>query len=78
MHTQVVHAKWQNLLRVFEHDVNCSDCYSSIAVPYPFVIAGGRFVEYYYWDSYWIIQGLLVCALSGGGQGAVQGDGHGR
>ncbi len=34
----------------------------SIAVPHPFVIAGGFFVEYYYWDSYWIMQGLLVRA----------------
>lgn len=25
----------------------------------PFVIAGGRFREPYYWDSYWILQGLL-------------------
>lgn len=29
-------------------------------LPYPFVIPGGRFREFYYWDTYWILEGLLV------------------
>ncbi len=32
---------------------------SLIHAPYPFVIPGERFRESYYWDSYWIIKGLL-------------------
>merc|ERR1719163_1155809 len=32
---------------------------SRIAVPNPVVVPGGRFNESYYWDSYWIIEGLL-------------------
>jgi neutral trehalase len=29
----------------------------------PIVVPGGRFRESYYWDSLWIIQGLLVCDM---------------
>lgn len=36
---------------------------SIIYVPNPFIIAGGRFLELYYWDSYWIVRGLLVCEM---------------
>jgi alpha,alpha-trehalase len=28
------------------------------------VIPGGRFREYYYWDSYWIVRGLLVSNMT--------------
>ena len=28
--------------------------------PYPMVVPGGRFRESYYWDSYWIVRGLLL------------------
>ena len=27
------------------------------------VLPGGRFRETYYWDSYWIVRGLLVCGM---------------
>lgn len=36
---------------------------SIIYVPNPFIIAGGRFREFYYWDSFWIIKGLIVCEM---------------
>eukprot|EP00468_Gymnochlora_sp_CCMP2014_P002186 CAMPEP_0167744440 /NCGR_PEP_ID=MMETSP0110_2-20121227/2594_1 /TAXON_ID=629695 /ORGANISM="Gymnochlora sp., Strain CCMP2014" /LENGTH=504 /DNA_ID=CAMNT_0007628965 /DNA_START=197 /DNA_END=1711 /DNA_ORIENTATION=- len=29
----------------------------------PFIVPGGRFRESYYWDSYWIIEGLLTCDM---------------
>lgn len=32
-------------------------------MPNPFVIAGGRFLEFYYWDSFWIVKGLLVSEM---------------
>lgn len=32
---------------------------SFIPVNHTFVVAGGRFREPYYWDSYWILEGLL-------------------
>lgn len=34
--------------------------YSLIYVPHEFIIPGGRFREFYYWDAYWIIKGLLA------------------
>ena len=34
--------------------------FSLIDVPYPFIIPGDRFREFYYWDTYWIIKGLLL------------------
>jgi alpha,alpha-trehalase len=60
---KAVHAKWRDLVRQFNHNESCLSCYSSIYVPYPFVVAGGRFREYYYWDSYFIIEGLLVSEM---------------
>lgn len=52
--------KWKNLTRSYEEGSFCDHCTSSfIPVKRPFVIAGGRFREPYYWDSYWIIHGLL-------------------
>jgi alpha,alpha-trehalase len=33
---------------------------SLIPLPHPFFIAGGRFREVYYWDTYWIVKGLLA------------------
>lgn len=32
---------WLNLTKFFDHSKYCADCYSSIAVPHPFVVAGG-------------------------------------
>lgn len=33
-------------------------------VPHPVVIPGARFREVYYWDSYWVVKGLLVSGLT--------------
>ncbi|KAF4045741.1 Trehalase [Phytophthora infestans] len=35
------------------------------------VVPGGRFRESYYWDSYWIVQGLLVSGLRQTARGVV-------
>ncbi|KAJ4414430.1 hypothetical protein N0V82_007937 [Gnomoniopsis sp. IMI 355080] len=57
---QVVMSKWENLTRVWNETSVCAECQSSfIPIKRPFVVAGGRFREAYYWDSYWILQGLL-------------------
>ena len=32
-------------------------------LPHPVVVPGGRFREIYYWDSFWIIRGLLQCEM---------------
>lgn len=33
---------------------------SLVALPYPYVVPGGRFSEQFYWDSYFIMLGLVV------------------
>lgn len=38
--------------------------YSIIPIPNPVIVPGGRFREIYYWDSYWIIKGLLVSGMA--------------
>lgn len=52
---------WPDLTRSYNGDSNnCTECPNSfIPVNHTFVVAGGRFREPYYWDSYWILQGLL-------------------
>jgi alpha,alpha-trehalase len=31
---------------------------------YPMIVPGGRFRESYYWDTWWIVRGLLVCDMT--------------
>ncbi|KAL2261238.1 hypothetical protein VTK26DRAFT_4529 [Humicola hyalothermophila] len=51
---------WPDLTRRYAGHGNCSECANSfIPVNRTFVVAGGRFREPYYWDSYWILEGLL-------------------
>ena len=42
-----------------------------LSLPHPFVVPGGRFVETYYWDSYWILKGLLTCGMRDTARGMV-------
>ncbi|CAG8446565.1 1715_t:CDS:2 [Diversispora eburnea] len=59
-----VHNYWPNLTREVNQSFMCEGCVSSfIALNRTFVIPGGRFREIYYWDSYFIIEGLLVSEL---------------
>lgn len=51
---------WPELTRRYKGLDQCSGCANSfIPVNRTFVVAGGRFREPYYWDSYWIVEGLL-------------------
>lgn len=47
-------------------DSNTPEAYttSAIRLEHPFVIAGGRFREQYYWDSFFVIEGLLAANMS--------------
>ena len=58
-----LHRRWKSLSRKFNHAHLCKTCYSSISLPYPFVVPGGRFREPYYWDSFWIVRGLLISGM---------------
>lgn len=37
--------------------------FSLIWQPYPMIVPGGRFLESYYWDSYWIVLGLIQSGM---------------
>ena len=56
--------KWILLIKEFDHNLICKECATS-AFPLgnPFVVPGGRFREFYYWDTYWIVKGLLACGM---------------
>lgn len=61
---RVVHGKWKGLVRKVDLSKLCSNCASSvIPLPEPFVVPGGRFRELYYWDSFWILEGLYVSGM---------------
>jgi alpha,alpha-trehalase len=56
-HTLVDHirALWKELERKDKEGDKIS---TTIALPYPYIIPGGRFKEIYYWDSYFTMLGL--------------------
>eukprot|EP00921_Rhytidocystis_pertsovi_P008546 GHVQ01013976.1.p1 GENE.GHVQ01013976.1~~GHVQ01013976.1.p1 ORF type:complete len:817 (+),score=100.74 GHVQ01013976.1:404-2854(+) len=45
---------------------------SAISLPLPFAVPGERFREMYYWDSYWIVRGLLLSGQLEAAQNIVQ------
>ncbi|KAL3105095.1 hypothetical protein niasHT_028767 [Heterodera trifolii] len=51
---------WKQLGRKMPDELKDSNRHSLLYVPNPFVVPGGRFREFYYWDTYWIIRGLLA------------------
>ncbi|KZT28701.1 glycoside hydrolase family 37 protein [Neolentinus lepideus HHB14362 ss-1] len=67
--SQTVHGYWTQLIRGTNQSVVCAEgpggqCESSfIPLNHTFVIPGGRFREQYYWDSFWIVQGLIQSEL---------------
>ncbi|KRG00297.1 uncharacterized protein Dwil_GK23271, isoform C [Drosophila willistoni] len=64
---------WKQLGRKMKDDVkNNPDYYSIIYVPNPVIIPGGRFIEFYYWDSYWIIRGLLYSEMYDTARGMIE------
>ena len=55
---------WKKLGRKISDEARKNPERSSlILVPNPFIVPGGRFREFYYWDSYWVINGLLICGM---------------
>jgi alpha,alpha-trehalase len=59
-----IHAKWRTLCRRMKDDVRRNpDRYSLIHSAHPFIAPGGRFREFYYWDTYWIVKGLLASQM---------------
>ncbi|EFO17509.1 trehalase [Loa loa] len=55
---------WKHLCRTVKKEVKEQpQRHSLIYVPNEFIVPGGRFREYYYWDGYWIIKGLLASGM---------------
>lgn len=68
-----LHALWKSLGRKIKQDVQLHpELYSQIYVPNPLIVPGGRFREYYYWDSYWIIKGLLISEMYTTAKGMIK------
>ena len=56
-----LNTEWKSLLRKFERDKICQTCVSSsISTNNSFIVPGGRFIEYYYWDSYWVYITIII------------------
>lgn len=63
---------WYSLARKVKDDVKTHpDMYSLIWVPNGFIIPGERFGELYYWDTYWIVKGLLLCDMKETAKGII-------
>ncbi|XP_058179607.1 probable trehalase [Rhododendron vialii] len=67
-----VHKLWKNLSRrvdagVFEHP----ELHTLLPLSKSVVVPGSRFREVYYWDSYWVIRGLLVSKMYHTAKGIV-------
>ncbi len=45
---------------------------SLLPLPNPTVVPGDRFRETYYWDSLWVVQGLLVSGMHATATGLVR------
>ncbi|CAH0719622.1 unnamed protein product, partial [Brenthis ino] len=64
---------WLKLGRKVQEDVKInSDRYSFLYVPNGFIVPGGRFKELYYWDSFWMIRGLLISNMLQTARGMIE------
>ncbi|XP_060523039.1 trehalase-like [Cylas formicarius] len=69
--TQIV-GIWPQLTRKISHHVfEHPETFSLIPVRNAFIIPGGRFREFYYWDSYWILKGLLLSDMKETAKGVI-------
>ncbi|XP_062205881.1 probable trehalase [Phragmites australis] len=59
-----VHALWKQLARRVAPDVAARpERHTLLPLPGRVVVPGSRFREVYYWDSYWVVRGLLVSKM---------------
>ncbi|XP_058835761.1 trehalase-like [Topomyia yanbarensis] len=70
---KILNGIWRELGRKMITDVRINpDQYSIIPVDHPVIVPGGRFSEFFYWDSYWIVQGLLLSEMTKTTRGMVE------
>uniref|UniRef100_A0A3P9PQ13 Trehalase n=1 Tax=Poecilia reticulata TaxID=8081 RepID=A0A3P9PQ13_POERE len=68
-----IHGLWKSLGRKMQTSVkDHPELYSQIFSPHPVVVPGGRFRELYYWDSYWVINGLILSEMTETAYGMIQ------
>ncbi|KAM8927245.1 trehalase [Pelodytes ibericus] len=68
-----LHLLWKSLGRKIKDEVKDSpEKHSQIYVPNAVIVPGGRFREFYYWDSYWVINGLLLSEMSSTARGMIE------
>ncbi|XP_052170734.1 probable trehalase [Diospyros lotus] len=67
-----VHSLWKNLSRrVADSVYRNPELHTLLPLPKPVMIPGSRFREVYYWDSYWVIRGLLASKMYETAKGIV-------
>ena len=68
-----IHLLWKVLSKATSSDIREKPSLStSIPLPHGFIIPGGRFKETYYWDTYWIIRGLLKSKMEATAKGIIE------
>ncbi|KAI3420251.1 Trehalase [Globodera pallida] len=58
-----LHGLWKELGKKIPEKIKDDSSSTLIYVSNPFVVPGGRFREFYYWDAYWIVRGLLASGM---------------
>ncbi|XP_073285557.1 trehalase-like isoform X3 [Primulina huaijiensis] len=67
-----VHSLWKNLSRkVSDRVFERTDFYTLLPLRNPLVVPGSRFREVYYWDSYWVMRGLLASKMYDTARGII-------
>lgn len=68
-----LHKIWKKLGKKMKAEVlSYPERSSLIYSKHPFIVPGGRFVEFYYWDSYWVMEGLLLSEMASTVKGMLQ------
>ncbi|VDO50538.1 unnamed protein product [Onchocerca flexuosa] len=59
-----IHGLWKKLCHIVKPEVKDNPKrYSVLYLPHEFMIPGSRYREFHYWDTYWIIKGLLASSM---------------
>eukprot|EP00898_Chlorokybus_atmophyticus_P005193 jgi/Chlat1/5675/Chrsp37S05489 len=70
-----IHNLWPLLIRkaasCVGSDMKPGQHRSLLALPSPMIVPGDRFGESYYWDSYWMVRGLLVSSMAQTARGVI-------
>uniref|UniRef100_A0A2K6LAA8 Trehalase n=1 Tax=Rhinopithecus bieti TaxID=61621 RepID=A0A2K6LAA8_RHIBE len=68
-----LHQLWKKLGKKMKPEVlSHPERFSLIYSEHPFIVPRGRFVEFYYWDSYWVMEGLLLSEMAETVKGMLQ------